>query len=1137
MAPVSVMGVLHCYRSNRTEVLADALAAVVRQPLRDPLAREWLVVQGRGMATWLALAMAERLGVWAGGGGIFPRAFVRAAFAAVLGDAACDAGDAFSRERLHWAIAQELPRLLDKPEFAWIASHLEHDDDRALLFALAERIADALDGYLTYRPEFILAWERGDDSIATKHDEAWQPILWRALLARKLLDDETQVAPVHTASLERAFYERLYRDAAQAGDAPLDVDGPAAGDAARHGNAPVLVDALPERIVVFGLTTLPPFYLRAMLLLARHVDVHWFQLSPSRHAWSEEVQPRLKRRLARDGKLHAGQHLDQIHPLLSSLGAVGAEADQLLFESIESLGVESLGLDAHEPEDSLYVAPAGGTLLERLQRDIVESTDTARCEPGDGATDDRTISILACHGPVRELEVLHDELLLLFDGGDLRPENVVVMVPDLERFAPLIEAVFERDGPTKIPYRIADRQLRPESPLLDAFQRVLELAGTRLSTSSVFDVLALEPLRSRFSIEAGELDKLMAWTSQCGVRWGIDREHRATHVEPPTSENTWEFGLTRMLLGFAMPGAERALFAGVLPFDEIEGGDALLLGRFARFAAKLFETTRALDGLRSIDAWRELLTRIVCELFTALPHQSFELERIHGALGELASLAKDAAFDGLVGIRTIRKLIASRIEAGQGERGFLKGGVTFCAMMPMRAIPFDVVCLVGMNDGAFPRGQHASELDIGAREGRKAGDRSRREDDRYLFLEAILSARRRLIITYSAISLRDRTELLPSSVVSELLLALTKSGAHIGDTTERLVTQHRLQPFAAAYFDGKTERLHSYDEAQLLAARQLVRGQAREWPSLFTGPLTTSSSAAPHDVGLDDLAAFFRQPAEYLLRHRLRIDTTERDASLDALDPVEPDALELWALKDRILELMLGNAPDPEIMAILRASGQLPPGELGARILREHGAGVREIAARTMDARGTGALPSLSVTVPIGNGLCARGTIGNRFRGGLVHHQAGTRRARQLFVPWLHHLAHACSTEGPVESRIFSRAVGSSAQLTRLDAVREPALVLASLVAIRNEGLDAPLLFFPEASFAYARTVRRKTESEAFAAALTQWKDESERLSFIERAYGHPCPFSATNEAHARFAELARAVFDPMLDVLTEGRA
>lgn len=1094
---------LRAYRSNRAEELADALAKVVSEPLADPFAREWLVVQGRGMATWLAMAMAERLGVWAGGGGLFPRAFVRDAFSAVLGPEACDRAEAFSRERLLWDIAAELASHLETPAFARQKALLAGDADKSRLFALAERTADAFDGYLTYRPELLLAWERGDDSVANKHDERWQPILWRALVER-IRKRSPGEGPLHLASLEEAFHERIAAD-------------PRA-----------LARALPERILFFGISTMPPFYLRVMHALAEVLDVSWFQLAPSRHPYWEELGPRRRARGAgKDARRVEELDLDGGHPLLRSLGMVGAELSQFFVD------MNASGFDFDGDDDSLFRDPCCGPSpprLHLLQRDLLELTRSASLS---GATDD-SVTVLSCHGPMREIEALRDELLAMFDAGIVEPRDVVVMTPDLERYAPLVEAVFERETPVCIPYRIADRPLCAESPVIDAFFRILALAGTRLSAPEVCDVLSLEPVRARFGIEADDLDVLAEWTRRTGVRWGIDAAHRAAHGQPPEPAGTWELGLERMLLGFAMPAGERELFEGVLPYDEIEGGDAELLGRFARFLATLFDTVRDLEQARTMAAWRERLSRVALELLTDEPSQAFESDRVLSALAELETQASVASSDERVGLRVVRSLLAARVDEGHSERGFLAGGVTCCAMVPMRAIPFSVVCVVGMNDGVFPRGQRPSDIDLGAREGRRRGDRSQRDDDRYLFLEAILSARRRLIVTYSGRSNRNNDELPPSAVVTELASALAP-GATDDAAFSAVATRHRLQPFSPAYFDGASPELYSYDALQLDAARELLRGGARPRRSLFEAPLPEVTADA-RELMLDELAAFFRQPGAHLMKHRLRVDADESEATLDALDPIEPDSLAAWSLKDRLLSLVLAGCDDGRALDLMRATGELPPGVLGKRLFDTELPGVRAIALRARELRTGGAEPPLAVAVRLDERTVVRGSVGNRFARGVVVHQGGRRKARQLLALWLTHLGQACVERGSTRAShlVTQGEEQEPSRVTRLGAVNDPIATLALLVGIADEGQTEPLLFFPEASLAYVRTAKSRGEERALESARKAYEKEVEHAALVVRAYGAGCPIDASHAATARFCDLSRAVYEPLLDVLEE---
>jgi exodeoxyribonuclease V gamma subunit len=1086
---------LFLHRGNRVELLVDALAESLEIPVGGPLDPEWVVVPGHGMAGWLATELATRFGVWTGADVLYPRALLERVIERVLGADRAGGVGAYSQERLTWATIACLPDLVGRPELARLRGYLEDDASGARLADLARAIAAMLDAYLSYRPDWLLAWERGDDARAVELGEPWQPVLWRALVAR--------LGRNHLASLEEPLLAAI-----EAGGS---------------------VGALPPRLSVFGVAALPPLDVRTLVALGRHHAVHIYLLSPTPSWWSDLASPRDRARAAAAGRSPDALHLDACHPLLASLGHVGADFQRLLAREIEALGPPEIARDHFAPAET-------SSLLGRLQADLAAVGRAPR--PGDGgAATDGSIRLLSCHGPRREVEALHDALLdLLTDGGSLRPHDVVVMTPDLETYAPLVEAVFGRERPDDrfLPYHVADRPLRADAAVIDAFFRVLALVGGRAAAADVVDLLRLEPVRRRFAISLEDLDTIIGWVVDAGVRWGIDADHRASVGQPAQHEGTWRFGLDRLLVGYALPSGGRELFAGVLSFDEVEGQEAAIAGKLAEACERLFGALRALAAPRTLGAWRDALLEALAALTVADGEAAWQHQSLQRALDALCADADAAGLRGPVAFAVVRDALERSLDASHAERGFLRGGVTVCAMVPMRSIPFRVVCLLGLGDGAFPRHDRPLDFDLITKDGaRRFGDRRRRDDDRYLFLEALLSARERLLITYPGQSVRDDARLSPSVVVSELCEALVAAEmpqalAELFHLDEQgrldralpgLCVKHPLQPFSPRYFDGAGASAGLFSYAREYAEAITVR-RAGTHPR---PPLFGQSPIAPPDadalerpVALAELLRFFRDPVAYLMRRRLGVALEAAEPDVPEREPLELDDLWEWRLGDRLLERRLEGIRGAELSLLGRAGGELPPGAIGASALAQVIERVEAVARETLRLRaGAG-----------------------RGRERVEHAYARPSGARQL-ATWLRHLAHAAEHDDAGPTTLVCRdASGRGATTVRFapPTRARAATELAKLVALYRRGLCEPLCLLPGPSLGYAERLR-SPRGNALAAARREL-DKLSHLRHWRLAFGDADVLASgpPPEGHG-FAELACAVFDPLLDHRSLGQA
>jgi exodeoxyribonuclease V gamma subunit len=1053
------MGSFHLHRSQHVERLVSALGDLIDEPVGGPFEQEVVVVPGRGMSVWLARELAARFGVWATPL-VYPRALVERIVATTLGQAALGE-ETLTEDLMEWAIHAELPRLLDASELADIQRYLSGDERGMRIARLSSKLATVFDQYLTYRPDWVRTWE-GGGSAGVPEDQRFQPLLFRRVSER--------LRRKHVAHHEEKLIERL--------------------------DARVPPPGLPKRVSLFGLSTLPPLFVRVLAALSRHVDVHLFQF------W-------------------AGGASGEDAPLYGTLGRVGAEFDEVLRETLAERGLPLLLHDVGHDQ------PGAKRLFGSFPAELEKPA----------------LFVHSCHGAMREVEVLHDELLALLTRKDdpVAPEDVMVLVPDLKSYVPLVEAVFGRDpsDPRFIPFHVADRSSPGSSPAIDALDRVLGMVRGRVTAAEVADLLVLEPVRRRLGLDPPVIDKLKGWIVESGIRWGMDAKHRAALGVPASDANTWRFGLDRLLLGYALPGDDERLFENVLPYDEIEGKDAALLGELAGFVRKLFATLGELERPRTLPAWSASLAELALRLFSDDRETAVELARVERALAELARTAETAGFDGELDVSVVRDLVTRKLDSGSPERGFLGAGVNFCAMVPMRSIPFRVICLLGLNDGKFPRSPRPLEFDLvhdGRLEARKA-DRSPRGDDRYLFLETLCAARERLIVTYTGRSERDDRQKPPSVCLSELYDHLAaRNGVERSDVERALGVDHRLQGFSPAYFDGTRPRLRSFAEEYARAATALATGARASGP--FVGELPELPK--PEVITLDELVKFWRSPPAHLLNRRLGVYLASRKIELRDREPLELDSLETWKMGDPLIEYLLDGRSLREAEALFRGKGTLPLGPWGTLKLDGIAEQSRQIAECARGFRGEGALPPLAGVLRLSGGIDLQATIDGRFSRGRVVASYSTLRAKHVLSSWVCHLA-ACALGDDAPSFLVGRA-GDKACFVELSPVprADAVSLLGALVDWFWIGQRLALPFVPEASYCYALSLLGgATPSKALEAAASEYKTEPDARGPFDphavRAFDQRLPpFDAAFEGGGRsleetlFHRVALAVHEPM---------
>ena len=1101
---------LHLHRSERTDVLADGLAEVLATPSRDPFAQEVVVVPAKGVERWLSQRLAHRLGaspgtedgLCAGVRFLAPRSLV----ASVLGS---DEEDPWSSAAMVWPLLAVLDASLGEPWCLPVARHLGHLESgpeaelrRGRRHAVAARLARLFAAYAVQRPALLADWLDGRDTDGRggdlDDDLAWQPELWRRLVAR------TRALPPHERHAETVARLR---------------DEPAAF-------------RLPDRLSLFGHTRLPLTEVDLLAALAEHRDVHLWLPHPSGALW-ERLRPDVRGPVDRaDDTTH-----EQVgHPLLASLGRDSRDLQRVLST------VPAVDRHRSPPAED-------GSLLHCLQADL--RRDAVAPAGRRLADDDRSVQVHACHGPARQVDVLREVLLgLLQDDPTLEPRDVLVMCPDVDTYAPLVTAGFGLGDVVehlpgghpahRLRVRLADRSPTQTNPLLGVAAQLLDLAGSRATASQVLDLVQAGPVRRRFGLTDDDLDTVVEWVRDSGVRWAFDPGHRAAFGLADYRQNTWGAGLDRVLTGVAMSADSRAWVDTTLPLDDVGSSRVDLAGRLAELVDRLRAVTDGLVGARPLAEWLDTLADGVDRLTAVPAADSWQVGQVRR---ELAGVALDAGplADTPLRLPDVRSLLASRL-AGQPTRAnFRTGTLTVCTMVPMRSVPHRVVCLVGLDDGVFPRSGLSDGDDVLARRP-VTGERDVRSEDRQLLLDAVLAAADTLVITYTGADEHSGQVRPPAVPLGELLDALDATTEET--VRDRVVVRHPLQRFDRRNLEPG--RLGSpgpftFDPTAVVAARA-TGGPRPPRPDFLSRPLPAPDGDDGDDVALADLLAFFRHPVGGFFR---ALDVTlpwEVSGVSDAM-PVEIDPLETWAVGDRMLRAMLGGTdPDAALQAEWRR-GTLPPGRLGWRTGVQLRSAARELALAAIRAR-RGDPRSQDVDVDLGGGRRLTGTVPGVTGPHVVSVGFSRLDGKQLLAAWVQLLALSASDEDHNWSAVVvgRRARGDEPATRAFGPLGpEARTLLADLVAVHDAGRREPLPLPLKTSFAWVEA--RRTGADVVAAAERRWLSRRYDGENADRAHvrvwgagaplqallGPPGPGEEWPGEQTRLGAYAARVWEPLL--------
>ncbi|WP_299074594.1 exodeoxyribonuclease V subunit gamma [uncultured Paraglaciecola sp.] len=1132
---------LYLVQSNKMECLAESLVSCLQETAKQntPLGKgasifepEQILVQSPGMSQWLKIQIAGSLGITANIDFPLPSSFIWQLYQQHIQDLPDQS--AFTKANMTWKLMSILPLKLLEPEFKPIEQYLLGSKPLKL-YQLATKIADVYDQYLVYRPDWILHWEAGHNDLPTETNRQtnptnivdahpWQPILWRALIAAS---KNLKESPFHRANLHHSLLEALHTSNDSQARKPL---------------------------MVFGISAMPLQQLEVLSALSKSRDVLIFWFNPSQHYWGdivdEKTQAKAQLKALNADELSGVEFLDVGNPLLASWGKLGRDYQDML------LGFE------FQPQDC-FIESRPQCLLHHIQTDINQLQFRATNQPLDASEllsngkqfpkvdikpTDNSIQVHACHSKVRELEVLHDQLLQRFnDNPNWHPGDVIVMMPDVASYAPFIDGVFGAvASKLAIPYAISDRNVGQVSPLLSSFLEAMKLHQSRLTLSSVLSLLEVPAILRKFAIDPQEFELIQHWLTDAGVRWGWNEQDKQRWDLPSEKQNTWVFGLQRLLAGYAM--SSETLFKGsqehISAYADIEGQQAVALGKCYQFTGLLIKMLAFCQQPQNIPQKVTQALELLTELYDADESEQTDLQILRETLEKmlLHSHQFTAAIDQDVFVSELQQNIQ---EKGVGQR-FLAGYVNFCTLMPMRSIPFKVVCLLGINDTDYPRQSVPMGFDLMRLAPIKRGDRSRRLDDRYLFLEALLSAREQLYFSYIGFSQKDNSPLAPSILLSELIeycqQGFCLEGQWQSNVTEteqnilaHLTTNHKLQPFDQGYFETTTSSdLLSFNHKQQAIAQQLRQPPLK---------LSFSSEPLPHSqeqttqVELDTLIEFFHNPAKAFFMQRWQTRFYPLAQQNTDEEPFAFNGLDKYQLNQRLIQHFLaahsGLDAEPEelnhreihlteLLNKLKAEGKLPTGKSAEIVLeplvKNSNQLVKQLAELhlSMDKK-----HSVDVDISI-NKMRIVARIDNLYAQNLLLWRPGKLRAKDritLYLQWL--VLCACPPKTGLDQAHF-------VSMDKLYSLN----VIESSIAIQNlqiwkdswlRGTNELLHFYPDAAWQWASSFDENKTLNSFVGNDFALGEGSE--AHIQRV----CP--DLSEHFTEFSQLAELLLLPLVEL------
>jgi exodeoxyribonuclease V gamma subunit len=1101
------------YRSNRAEFLARLLATQLRLAPPPPLETAVVVVNTWPTSRWLGERLAEELGgVAANVRFPFPAARLRQLVDELIAEpgppptaeaAEESPADPWRASRLVWPLLELLPSLaaseMGLPLRHWLERRSEGRRLDLATWQLGRAIADAFDDYALYRPDLLRAWEGGNPwsgSADPLHESlAWQPPLYAALRERLGVEPGG-------LRMERAI-ELLHRP----------------------GHPPGAAAEQPLRL--FGLSSLAPVQVRLLQALSGHRRVELYLLTPCADLWQrcQDRRHQLREALQDPLDLH---WLLAAPPLEARFGRLGAEFQQLL----EGTGDTQLG---EERSEELFFAPArrhpdgpsAAPLLAQLQEQLADrdASMPLTLPPGDSS-----LEFHPCPGPLRQVEIVRDRLLQwMADDPSLQPRDILVMTPQVDALAPLVAAVFgDREAVgVSIPWRLTDRSQQSQAGIGRTFLALLRLGGERLTASALEGLLECQPLQQRFDLAPREAARLHGVLQRCGFRWGLDGPSRGGD---PVHSLSW--AIDRLLLGLVLPerpglalAAGEGEAAAVAPLAA--DPDLALCGRWLHLLTRLRHWLGQLAIATDVEGWAQRLRELLADLFGDGGEAAWELPILLAAIDgwQEAAAASPLVLDAPV----VAAVLDEALAVDSGRFGHRSGSLTISALEPMRAIPHRVIVLLGLDAGVFPRQRNRPGFHLMERQ-RRLGDPHPADQDRYVLLEALLSARSHLLITWSSRDDRSGEPLPPAGPVRQWLQWL--EGQLGAESLAQLVADHPAGPLERGHFLPSGGRPPaSCDRRRLEARRRLEQEPPVPLRPLVSSPAPPAPEAPPSAPAdrTADLTAWLRAPQKHWLQ-QLGMRPKEWMERLEDLEPLELEERQRSPLLRPLLAP--GSPEDPRLpeqwLERNRGQGTLPAGAAGAleaQALAERWSSLQE----TLESLGK------PWQEPIGWGDWQAAPLWRGDTVVVVH--PGRPNPGVHMELWIHlqvaAAAAADSGRSPSQAALIAREGNRLVVNQRLLAPDPEAArgELERLAALREQWRQACWPVPPRSGWAWCER-ERDHPGEGFAAVDKAWEGEGQVRAECQEEVMVVCfgaDLRARDLVDGAFGERAQAIYGPVL--------
>ena len=1092
---------LTIYRSNKAEWLAEILGQELR--INPPKITEEvdIIVSTWPTSRWLSEKISKVNKINALVKYPFPGTYLKKLVRIIIG-VNPNEKDPWEKSNIVWNILELLPELMKSKEADIIRNWkeiIEEENGHINLnsWDLANNIAEIFDDYILYRPEIIKQWLNKKTNKTPKEISVNKNILWQEILFN-LLHEKINKDPF-CIQAEKAI-KRLKKD-----------------DISKHD--------YPKNLYIYGLSSLAPLQIDLIQALSKVINIKIYLLSPCNDLWQRCEARRLKFRNTWNTPPDR-QWLLESPRLEAFLGRMGAEFQQLL----EGSGEYQLGTRNEEDIFSLSadIATNKGnipTLLEQLQQELLltKSENTLTKEKSD-----RSILFLKSPGKYRQVELIRDHILhLLANDKKLQPRDILIMTPQVDSYAPIIASVFNNidHNSIQLPWIITDRSQEDKIGLTHFLLNLLEISAYRLSASTFENVLTNPALQKQQNISIDEVSNIIRSLQSAGFTWGLDSSER---FGEETHSLCW--CLERFLLGLVLQDDPINGVTNISPYsDNISYTE---LKKTWGILSKLCNYVDAIRRKRTCKEWTTLITSLLKDFFGDGGEWAWEEQQLLTIVNNWGLIANNCELE--IDCLVVKDIITKALSSTNGKFGHRTGRITISALEPMRAIPHQIIVVMGLESKTFPRIDNRKSFNLLEKK-RELGDPNQYDKDRYSLLEALISTRQNLLLSWNSKDEKTGEDLEPPSPIQQWLNYLKIKLGSI--TFEDILIEPPANPLDHYNFI-KTEnsQIMSCDRKNL---------EAREWleKAIPTKNISLALPLKRKEINVSELKSYsFEKTKEWLLNPQITWLKEHEIQSREFVNLIEDnDFLELSELERyKLLKHRLQSSDLLNINDIKNNSNYWEENYSGKGVFPPKGSGL--IEKDLLQERWNNLISAIYATGQITKRSIEMQELEGEFYFGgknLIQIEVGSLKYKTLMNGWLNHLYLSAYSSFNYKTLIISKKTSPTKKINYEVSMeilpiktKEANEILREIHLLAATGRNNCWPIPPESGMAYALATKDKNNNE-HDLFRKKWEGdlymqgERETLA-MELCFGKKCKASTFLETE-KFNDVFMSLYEPLL--------